>query len=270
VFDDRFTVVEGTRTVEVIWAPSETDDAVAVWYPDDGLLFGGPATPGDAIPNIGTPLRTQRFTIRWAETLEKLAALGAERLLTEFGPLVEGADQVHERLTMTAEALRWLRTEVVDRMNRGMDELEIIADLDYPPELFDRPWMNPNYGDPDYIARDLFREENGWWDRNPTSLHPSPPDVAAAAVLDAIGDPATVVERARELAAAGNTQLALHVVDVVALAPGDDGVVGEAKELKADLLLTRAGEIQPYVSKGLYRSMATLLRRGQTSWQALS
>lgn len=269
-FTDRFTVVEGRRPVEVIWAPSETDDSVAVWYPADGLLFGGPATPGDAIPNIGTPLRTQRFTIRWAETLEMMADLGAERLLTEFGPLVEGADAVHERLTMTAQALRWLRDEVVDRMNRGMDEREIIADLEYPPELFDRPWMNPNYGDPDYIARDLFREENGWWDRNPTSLHPSAPGVAAAAILDAIGDPEAVVARARDLADGGDTQLALHVIDVVALAPGDDGVVGEAKALKADLLLIRAQEIEPYVSKGLYRSMATLLRRGQTSWQDLT
>ena len=61
-----------------------------MWFPDDGLLCGGAATPGISIPNIGTPLRTQRFTIRWAETLERLDALGADNLLTEFGPLVEG------------------------------------------------------------------------------------------------------------------------------------------------------------------------------------
>ncbi|MEO2114205.1 MAG: MBL fold metallo-hydrolase, partial [Acidimicrobiales bacterium] len=172
-FADALTVVTGSRTVELLWAPSETDDAIAVWYPDDGLLFGGPATPGDAIPNIGTPLRTQRFTIRWAETLDALAALGAETLVTEFGPVVRGADQVCQRLSRTAEALRWLRREVVERMNRGMGEGEVLADLEYPPELFDESWMTPNYGCPDYIARDLFREESGWWDRNPTTLHPA-------------------------------------------------------------------------------------------------
>ena len=89
-FSDRMTLVEGARRVELIWAPSEVDDAIALWFPDDGLLCGGAATPGFTIPNVGTPLRTQRFTIRWAETLEHLAEIGAARLLTEFGPMIEG------------------------------------------------------------------------------------------------------------------------------------------------------------------------------------
>ena len=129
VFADALLVVDGDRRVEARWAPSETDDAIALWFPDDGLLYGGAATPGDAIPNIGTPLRTQRFTVRWADTLERLAALGATTLVTEFGPVVRGEAVVHERLARTAEALRWLREAVVERMNRGMSEAEVLADL---------------------------------------------------------------------------------------------------------------------------------------------
>ena len=71
-FSDHMTLVEGSRRVELVWAPSEVDDALAVWLPDDGLLCGGAATPGFTIPNIGTPLRTQRYTMRWAETLDRL------------------------------------------------------------------------------------------------------------------------------------------------------------------------------------------------------
>jgi uncharacterized sulfatase len=263
------TVAEGSRPIEVIWAPSETNDSIAVWYPSDGLLFGGPATPADTIPNIGTPLRTQRYTIRWAETLERLAALGADRLLTEFGPLVEGETQVRDRLLRTAEALRWLRSEVVSRMNRGMSEGEVLADITYPDELFDQPWMRPTYGAPDYIVRDLFREENGWWDRNPTSLHPSTPADAATAILSAITDHEAVLAKARELKESGEIQLAMYVVDLLALAPGNDGAVGEAKALKAELCRERAKQVAPFVSKGLYWSMAELLAEGETSWQAL-
>jgi uncharacterized sulfatase len=247
----------------------------ATGYPSTALTWPGVAFPSlspvsaDTIPNIGTPLRTQRFTIRWAETLDRLAALDAERLLTEFGPIVEDADQVRERLTMTATALRWLRDEVVERMNRGMDEREVLADLTYPPELFDQPWMTPSYGAPDYIARDLFREENGWWDRNPTTLHPADPSEAAAAVLSAV-DPETVLARARELQSEGETQLALHVIDLVARADGDDGEVGQAKALKAELCRQRAGEVSPYVSMGLLWSNAALLAAGHDSWQDLT
>ncbi len=268
-FADKMTLVEGNRRVHLIWAPSETDDAIAVWLPDDGLLLGGAATPGFTIPNIGTPLRTQRFTIRWAETLDRLGALGATRLLTEFGPLIEG-DNINEQLTRTAEALRWVRDAVVERMNAGMNEGEILADITYPDELFDQPWMRATYGAPDYIVRDAYREENGWWDRNPTTLHPAPPPEAAAAVLSAITDPEAVLDRARALADDAQTQLALHVVDLLALGHGDEPAVVAARTLKAELCMTRASEIDPYVSKSCYRSSARLLTTGPASWQRLS
>ena len=268
-FADRMLLVDGARRVELIWAPSEVDDALAVWLPDDGLLCGGAATPGFTIPNIGTPLRTQRLTVRWADTLDRLAALGPQRLLTEFGPLVEG-DAIAHQLAETARALRWLRDEVVDRMNRGMDEREILADLAYPAELFDQPWMAPTYGSPEYIVRDLYREENGWWDRNPTSLHPSPPDQAAAAVRSAIAEPAVVIARARALADEGETQLALHVIDLLALGPGHEPEVVDARALKAELCRTRAGEVAPFVSKSCFHTSAGLLDRDETSWQALT
>jgi alkyl sulfatase BDS1-like metallo-beta-lactamase superfamily hydrolase len=267
-FSDQMVVVGGSRPVELHWAPSETDDCLAAWFPEDGLLYGGPAVQGDTIPNIGTPLRTQRFTIRWAETLEHLAQLGADKLVTEFGPLIEGAEPIRERLTGMAEALRWLRTEVVARMNRGMNEEETVADLHYPEAIFQKPWMTPSYGSPDYIARDLYREENGWWDRNPTHLHPATPTAARDAILSAI-DPSAVLARARELQAAGDTQLALHVIDLVALASGNQGAVGEAKALKARLCSQRAREVAPYVSKALFWSSASLLKEGHDSWQDL-
>ena len=267
-FTDTMTVVDGARRVELIWAPSEVDDALAVWLPDDGMIFGGAATPGFTIPNIGTPLRTQRYTIRWAVTLERLAELGANRLVTEFGPMIEG-DAVNEQLLATARALRWLRDEVVRRMNDGMDEGEILADMTYPDELFDLPWMRPTYGDPDYIVRDLYREENGWWDRNPTTLHPAPPTDAADAVLSAIAEPGLVLARARELAASGETQLALHVIDLLALSKSDEPEVVEARALKAELCRARAGEVEPFVSKSCYRSTALLLDDGDASWTSL-
>lgn len=268
-FADHMTLVDGARRIELIWAPSEVDDAIALWFPDDGLLCGGAATPGFTIPNIGTPLRTQRFTIRWAETLEHLAELGATRLMTEFGPMIEG-DDIRVQLLATADALRWLRAEVVRRMNLGMDEAEILDDMSYPDDLFDQPWMRPTYGAPDYIVRDLYREENGWWDRNPTTLHPAPKAEAAEAVLSGIADPQAVLDRARELADGGDTQLALHVIDLLALAPGDDPVVVDARALKAELCRTRAKEIDPFVSKSCYRSSAGLLDDGHTSWTHLA
>ena len=126
--------------------------------------------------------------------------------------------------------------------------------------------MLPIYGDPEYIVRDLFREENGWWDRNPTSLHPAHPSEAAAAVVSAITDPVTVIAKAKEFRDAGEVQLALHVIDVLALADGDDPVVVEARQLKSELLRLRRDEVTAFVSKSLYESSARLLENGKVSW----
>ena len=42
-FTDKLRLNMGNRIVEVIWAPSETDDSVAVWLPEEKLLYGGPS-----------------------------------------------------------------------------------------------------------------------------------------------------------------------------------------------------------------------------------
>ncbi|MFT3855660.1 MAG: alkyl sulfatase dimerization domain-containing protein [Ilumatobacteraceae bacterium] len=264
--DGELRLDDPQRPIVVRAAPSETDDAVVVWLPEQRILYGGAATPGSTLPNIGTPLRSLRLTARWADTLEQMAALGAEQLVQEFGPVVEGADAVRAQLETTARALRWVRAAVVEKMNEGWTDVEIIHALDYPAELFDQPYMRETYGARDYIVRDLYREENGWWtSRNATDLHPAHPDDAAAAVLSAI-DPQRVLDRARELAAAGDLQLALHVVDLVAQAPGDDPILLEARTAKAEWCDLLARQTKPYVSRAVYKGSARLLRNGLRRW----
>ena len=260
-FRESMTLVAGDRTVELQWAPSETDDAIVCWLPEQKILYGGAAvTP--SIPNVGTPLRSLRDPVRWADTLDRLASLQPELLVMEFGPHISGRERIHEILTKTSAALRWLRANVVERINRGMGIVEILHDLEYPPELFEQPWMTPLYGHPDYVVRDIFRSETGWWDRNPTNLHPALPEAAGAAVLSAITDRKAVLERARTLFEEGNAQLALHVVDVLALAPGDDADVVEARALKAELCRSLAEDAHSFVSQSLYVSSARIVEEG--------
>jgi uncharacterized sulfatase len=262
-FRDALTLHAGERTIQLLWAPSETDDALVLWMPKERLLYGGAAvTP--SIPNVGTPLRSLRDPMRWADTLDRLAALDPEIVVMEFGPPIEGRERIQRVLLSTSAALRWIRREVVERMNRGMGVVEILHDLDYPAELFEQTWMSPLYGCPEYIVRDVFRAETGWWDRNPTNLHPAHPDAAGQAVLSAIGDRGAVLARTRELAAAGEPQLALHVVDQLALAPGEESEVVEARALKAELCNALALEAKSFVSQSLYVSSARIIEKGAT------
>jgi uncharacterized sulfatase len=193
-----------------------------------------------------------------------MAALQPRTVVREFGPTLRGADECERVLTHTARALRWLRAEVVRLMNDGCNERQMLAALKPPPELFDTPWMRPTYGDPSYIARDIYRSENGWWDRNATTLHPAAPRDCAAEIAAAVADHGALIRHAQSLAARGDTQLALHVIDVLALAPGDAPTLAEARRLKAAWLRQRAGQVRSYVSRSLYGAAADMLETGAT------
>ncbi|MET8468553.1 alkyl sulfatase dimerization domain-containing protein [Streptomyces sp. NPDC006422] len=250
-YRESLTLGSTGRTVRLLWAPSETDDVTAVWLPDERTLYGSAAVI-NGIPNIGTPMRTMRDTVRWADTLDRLAALEPAVVIPEFGPVVRegGAEQ----LTATAAALRWLRAAVVERLNEGRCADDIVHDLDYPPELFDVPWMRETYGHREYIVRDIVRSETGWWDGNPTTLHPSRPADAAAVRADAVTDKQAVLDHAARLRDTGRVQEALHVVDLLALAPGDAPEIEAARTLKRELCALRAKDATSYVSRSFYRT----------------
>ncbi|MFW9987422.1 MAG: alkyl sulfatase dimerization domain-containing protein [Candidatus Odinarchaeota archaeon] len=248
----------GNRIVEILWAPSETDDSIAVWLPKERVLYSGPAVTMSC-PNIGTPLRTIRDSTRWADTLDKMIALRPEILIPSYGSTIKGTEEIQKILGNMADGLRYLRHEVVKRMNQSMTDVEILHDITYPPELFDQPWTKPTYGCPDMIVRDIYRSENGWWDRNPTNLHPARSDLVARAIFEAIGDHKRVLEKVKQLMDSGEIQLALNVVDLLALANGEESEIWEAKKLKSKLLHLKSKEVPSIVSTNLYLSHADLL-----------
>jgi uncharacterized sulfatase len=258
-YRDRMRIT-GTRCDLVLFAaPSETDDATAVWLPADRVLYGSCAFI-KSCPNAGSPYRVLRDPMQWADTLEHFLALRPAVLVPEFGKPLADAAEIDEALTIPIRAIRWLRQQVVERMNRGMNDVEIIHDLHYPEEIFGNRFLKPTYGCPEYLVREIWRTENGWWDRNPTHLHPGAPNEVRNEILVAIGDARRVLDHAHRLESQGQTQLALHVIDLVALAPGTTPEIVEARSTKARLLETRSRQVSSAVSRQILMSEAELLQ----------
>lgn len=260
-FRDVFVIDRPDRTIEVHHAPSETDDAVAVWLPHEQVLYGGPACI-PFFPNVGSPQRPVRDPARWADTLDRLARFPAEVLICEFGDPIRGSDAVQEYLASTAAALRWCHATVVDLMNRGHNIAEIVNMVEFPPEIFGKPWLMEGYTSLEHVLRDVYRTQFGWWeDLNPTSLHPAHPADVARQLRAAISDPEAVLGRVRALTDAGDITLAMHVADLLALGDSDDPAVAEAKRLKADLCRRAAAANPSYVTQSLYLNGADALER---------
>lgn len=246
------------RSVEIISAPSETDGAIAAWVPESKVLYGGPACI-TALPNVGLPLRPPRDIVRWADTLDRLSTYPAEHLVPQYGPVVHGAAAVQEYLCSTVAALRHVHDEVVRLLNTGINRNQAYQECAFPPEIFDKPNLHAGYGSLRDLVDAVWASYVGWWDRNPTNLQPAPEADAAEAVRAAIGDTERVLRHADGLRVQGKHQLALHVVDLLALAPGDDDDVKSARALKAKICNELAGLQDDFAGEALYLSAADII-----------
>ncbi|MDB9989484.1 alkyl/aryl-sulfatase, partial [bacterium] len=92
-------------SARLIHAPGETDDHMVVWLPDHEILFCGDNWY-HAFPNLyairGTPYRDFQA---WANTLTMLSELNAKTLAAGHTRPVFGAQNVHEVLTTTRDAI---------------------------------------------------------------------------------------------------------------------------------------------------------------------
>ena len=251
----------GGRPIELRHGLGETDDHTWVWIPDVKVIVGGDFIVS-SLPNAGTPFRVQRYVLEWAEALEAMAAVEPAAIVSGHGDVF--TDDATEMLLTTSRALRWLDTEVVRRINDGQWQEQIIDEVELPAELAASQYLQPLYGCTSFAVRDLLRRYMGWYDGNPSMVFPSTRADIAREVVGLTGGTAGILARADELAGGDAThqQLALHLVDFVIFAGGDD--VAEARARKADLLDARAEGERSFVASNVLRSAATL-ERGSSS-----
>ncbi len=156
--------------VELVFAPGETPDHIALWFPQSGVLI-----PGDnwyhAFPNLyairGTPYRDFQA---WADTLTMLDGFGAQVLAPGHTRPVFGKDRVSEVLTSTARAILHVMQHTADGMDAGLSLDDIAASISLPADLADKPWLGEFYGKASWSARAFAVGTLGWYDGNPTHL----------------------------------------------------------------------------------------------------
>jgi alkyl sulfatase BDS1-like metallo-beta-lactamase superfamily hydrolase len=257
LIDEAMSFRLGDMTVELRTGRGETDDALWAWIPERRLLFSGDFLLW-GFPNIGNPLKVQRYTEEWAENLEKMAALRPAAAGPGHGPPIEGEETIREMCLETARALRHIHEEVVQRLNAGETFEQIVAEVDLPADLKEKKYLAPIYGCVPYTVHAVIREYAGWFDYNPSHLHPARTAEIAAEIVNLVDGPEKLLERARALRQ-DNSQLALHLVDFV-IDGGPAAQREEARALKADLLERRAREMESFISFNILNVGARIIR----------
>lgn len=240
----------GDTHLELHHANGETDDHTWLWDPARKAVYAGDLFIWN-FPNAGNPQKVQRFAGDWATALRAMIAKGPELLLPAHGLPVGGADRVAMVLDMAAGALEYLVAETVALMNQGATLDTILHSVTLPDKYRDVPYLVPNYDEPEFVVRNIYRLYGGWWDGDPSTLHPAPKAALGAEVAALAGGALALAQRAQELVDAGELALAAHLVEMASVAePDNQGV----HEIRQHVYAARRKVATSLMAKGIYKS----------------
>lgn len=170
-----------------------------------------------------------------------------------------GRERVVEFLEVQRDAYKYLHDQVLRLANHGETMLEIAEQLDFPPELGDR-WCNRSYyGSINHNAKAVYNLYLGWFDGNPSTLHPLPPVESSQRYVDYMGGATAVIERVRADIDAGQYRWAAQVLNHVVFADPSNTT---ARELLADVLVQLGYQTENGVWRNFYLTGAQELRTG--------
>jgi alkyl sulfatase BDS1-like metallo-beta-lactamase superfamily hydrolase len=251
-FDDRFTVAAGSIKFECHHGRGETDDACWVYIPQRKVLCTGDFIIW-ASPNAGNPQKAVRYAREWAEALRAMVKVGAEVLLPGHGVPVFGALRVRQVLIDTAEYLQSLYDQTVALMNAGTALDEIVRSVAPPTKFIEKPYLQAVYDEPEFIVRNIWRLEAGWYDGVPSHLKPAPIASQAQQISELAGGIEKLVEQAEAKFAGGDLAMAAHLVEWAVMA-APDNVAAHAMRMK--VYAARAEDSRSTMSHGIFRAAA--------------
>ena len=250
-FTDQLTLNAGGTTIELHHARGETDDHLWAWLPEKKWIF-----TGDFIiwnyPNAGNPQKVQRYALEWAQALRKMIDQGPELLVPAHGLPIEGKERIARVLDDIASSLESLVTEVVAMMNAGETLDTIIHKVKVPSEVLEKPYLRPLYDEPEFVVRNIWRLNGGWWDGVASHLKPAPNADLGAEIASLAGGPDVLMRRAMELLDS-DIRLACHLADLAGWAAPDDPAIHADREAVYE---QRRNVEKSLMSKGIFKAAA--------------
>ncbi|MGH7900006.1 MAG: alkyl/aryl-sulfatase, partial [Candidatus Binatia bacterium] len=157
------------------------------------------------------------------------------------------------------DTYRYIHDQTLRLANAGYGPREIAEQLELPASLSGSFANRGYYGTVRHNTKAVYQWYFGWYDGNPASLDPLPPEALGAKYVEAMGGAAEVRRKASEALERGEYRWVATLLDhLVFAAPNDD----EARELLARAYEQLGYAAESGVWRDVYLSGAYELRRG--------
>jgi alkyl sulfatase BDS1-like metallo-beta-lactamase superfamily hydrolase len=170
-----------------------------------------------------------------------------------------GQQDVKVFLEQQRDVYRWLNDQTMRLANQGSTPVEIANELELPACFGGDSHVQGYYGSVSHNIRSVYNRYLGWYDANPATLNPLPPEPASQRYVEFMGGSESVLTRAREDFERGEYRWVAQVVNHVVFAEPDNQA---ARQLQADALEQLGYQSESATWRNAYLMGAHELRNG--------
>ena len=228
----------------VVIAPEnggEGEDGVLLWLPESRILFTGDL--------FGTlyPMFPNLYTVRGEKYRDPLDYIDALDLVLELKPLViahthfrvvEGEAYIQASVKKMRDAVQFMWDETVRGMNSGKSVWELMRDIELPKELE----LSQGHGKVSWSVRAAWEIIAGWYYYDTiANLYHVPETAIHGDLVEMVGGPGALAERARDYLKKQQPLEALRLLDIAAGRESKAVLAARIEAVEALLSKARSG-----------------------------
>lgn len=203
-----------------------------------------------------------RDAVSWVKHINesiKMFAGNAEVLFSSHQWPTWGHDEIITLMQAQRDAYKYIHDQTLRLANQGYTMTEIAEMVSLPPYL-QTVWADRDYyGTVNHNVKAVYQRYLGWFDANPSHLHPLPPVETSTKTVEYMGGANAILDKAKKDYDAGNYRWVAQVLnDLVFADPNNTS----ARALLADALEQMGYQAESGPWRDFYLTGAQELRHG--------
>ncbi|MFA6037724.1 MAG: alkyl sulfatase dimerization domain-containing protein [Legionellales bacterium] len=203
-----------------------------------------------------------RDAVSWVNHINEALALFVDKTDVIFSSHhwpTWGKDEIVKLMEAQRDAYKYIHDQTLRLANHGYVMNEIAEMITLPPQLA-KVWANRGYyGTVNHNVKAVYQRYLGWFDGNPSNLHPLPPVESSQKTVEYMGGSEAILEKAQKDFDNGEYRFVAEVLNHLVFAEPNNI---KAKNLLADTLEQMGYQAESAPWRNFYLTGAQELRNG--------